>query len=83
MREVQASYARHLSDEFWRANQCREYKEKIMSAIENRASGGNRNLVWRYSLSHELKNWLMLLGYTLVIETENRDLKLYKYIISW
>lgn len=54
-----------------------------MFAITNAATGGAHQVVWHYGLSKDIKNWLMLLGYTLMVETENNDLKLFKYIISW
>ena len=83
MNMIDASHAKYLTQEFWRENKIRNYKEKIMFAITNAATGGAHQVVWHYGLSRDIKNWLMLLGYTLMVETENNDLKLFKYIISW
>ncbi len=83
MNIIEASQATHIADMFWRDNYDRNYKEKIMFAIQKQAESGARSLIWRVGMGKEIKSWLYSLGYTISIEAEHRETNNFKYIISW
>lgn len=83
MRILEASQAKHIADVFWRENYNRDYKEKIMFAIEKQAEMGARVLKWRAGLSRDTQSWLFELGYAIQTVYEDKKTNTYKYIISW